>query len=130
MKIEITSVICDYDEFINSFKDFAWCDKVEEPPVVVTINDKCCETALRYFRENKFSFTEIREASIKCYQNNADIFYGDDTFSIDWDGLSAEELSDEEYDEWIEEKLKPIENATNYDDIRRKLEIQTDYLRK
>lgn len=129
MKIEITSVIRNYDEFINSFKDFAWCEKVEETPVVVTIVDRHIDTALRYFRDNHVSFIEIMEASIKCYQNNADIFYGDNNFSIDWDGLVGE-FTDDEYDEWIEEQLRPIEDATNYDDIRSTLEINTDNLRK
>lgn len=73
-------------------------------------------------------------AYIKTYQCNAAICYDDaddNTFrvayDIYWDGEEFD--SAQEYANWITEKLSPIEGAANYDEIRGRLEIVTDYLR-
>lgn len=64
---------------------------------------------------------------IKTYKTNANLFIGDETFYINWDGLEFD--SEEEYNEWINEQISPAADCDNYDDLKEILEIATDYIR-
>lgn len=66
-------------------------------------------------------------ASIKTFKTNADLFIGDDFFVIDWDGMTFS--TEEEYQEWLDEAIEPARDCKNRDEIRKSLEIVTDYLR-
>lgn len=64
-------------------------------------------------------------ATIKCYQCNADIFLNGEYYNLQWDGMEWENES--EWQEWADESLTPIANADNYDDIIEILHIYTQH---
>ena len=63
------------------------------------------------------------KATIKTYQNNADLFFGDY-----WDGMSWS--YEKEWNEWAEGELSAIEDAENYEDVKLALRVATDSLVK
>ena len=67
------------------------------------------------------------EASIKTYKTNASLFVDEDTYFIDWDGLTF--YSEDEYQEWLDNAVAPADGCKNRDEIRNLLEIATNYLK-
>lgn len=62
--------------------------------------------------------------TIKCYNGNATLFVRRDFYDITWDGLTNE-LSEGEFEEWLNEVLKPAEmcRPEDYRKVRETLAI-------
>ncbi|MBO4498780.1 MAG: hypothetical protein J5732_00810 [Bacteroidaceae bacterium] len=66
------------------------------------------------------------KATIKTYQTNADVWFNEESKTINWDGLQVD--SAEEYNEWIDNELAFCKEAENYQEIRQSLAIATEYI--
>lgn len=68
------------------------------------------------------------KTKINCYKTNADLFVNNNTYNINWDGLTF--IDNEDWNDWATETLKPCEQTENYEDIKNTLYIHTNHLIK